>query len=176
MELYEDADVVYAVIVTIFLYVEDYDGFWESTEELSQFCKEYNDVHNAFYNEAKRLNPSWRGTNIDYIEIWTDEMRANYEYWLSLCNKREELKQKYEPSYIDGIRKDRFAVLSDLSKITPIKTSVDSLIGEDGCSYGFYVELNADAINALAECGGYTFNLALANEIDPAGWSLRYND
>ena len=64
---------VYAVIVDIPLTQRDKDSYWESTEELVQFCKEYDEVYKAFHEEALRLNPDYGG-HVSKITVWTDTM------------------------------------------------------------------------------------------------------
>ena len=161
MKVYENENVVYSVIVEVPLYSEDYSEFWHSTEELAQFHKEYYDVYYTFYDEAKRLNPTWDGTNVDYIRVWTEELRENYQYWLTLIAKWRALENQYRESYHIAILDQRVQILDDITGKERIPISDDTRFFAyfSSAEYAFFMELTADEINALAECGGYIIRL-----------------
>ena len=161
MKAYENENVVYSVIVEVPLCSEDYSEFWHSTEELAQFHKEYYDVYYTFYDEAKRLNPTWDGTNVDYIRVWTEELRENYQYWLTLIAKWRALENQYRESYHIAILDQRVQILDDITGKERISISDDTRFSAyfSSAEYAFFMELTADEINALAECGGYIIRL-----------------
>lgn len=157
MSQYKDEDVVYAVIVSM-PYMREYtDYFWNSNEEWVQLLKETDEVRDAWREEAKLVNPSWNGSLAKEIEIWTDTMRANYEQYQTLLDMQRNIKDEYYPSFKRMMLEQKFEALKAVSSTEP----VDMYFGGTICiSNTFYAELTADAINALAEQGGYTFRLA----------------
>ena len=158
-------DAVYAVIVEIPFTNKDKESFWQSTEELKQFCKEYHDVFDAFQEEAKRLNPSWSNGNTQDIEVWTDTMRANYEYWLTLDDEMNRLKKMDKTSYYQSVLEQRFEALKAFCGEEPILFSFKQVPNQRFWYYGYYLELTAQQINTLAEQGGYTFCLTLPIDV-----------
>ena len=165
MQEYSNLDVVYAVIVEVL--PGDDDAFWESTEELKQFNKEYYDVVWGFDEEAKRLNPDYRG-NVKDITVWTDALRESHERVLALVAESKLLTEKYSIPYQEYIMNQRFEVLKSICNTEPIVVWRQNY----GPVYfnGYYVELTAEQINILAEQGGYTFRLAMPDKIDYAYW------
>ena len=165
MQEYSNLDVVYAVIVEVL--PGDEDAFWESTEELKQFNKEYYDVVWGFDEEAKRLNPDYRG-NVKDITVWTDALRESHERVLALVAESKLLTEKYSIPYQEYIMNQRFEVLKSICNTEPIVVWRQNY----GPVYfnGYYVELTAEQINILAEQGGYTFRLAMPDKIDYAYW------
>ena len=161
MKLYDGENVVYAVIVEIPIFGEDIDGFWTSTEELAQFHKEYYDVYYTFYNEAKRLNPTWDGTNKNYIKVWTEELRENYQYWLTLIDKWRSLENQHREPYYTAILDQRVQTLDGITGKERIPISTDNRFSPYFSSeeYAFFMELTADEISNLAERGGYVIRL-----------------
>lgn len=169
MEEYRNSNVYYAVFVRFTPFEAQLDEFWQSTEELTQLYKEYYDVYYAFYNEAKELNPSWKGTRTDDIEIWTDTMRANNEYWLTLIEKRENVETQCFPEYAERICKQhyqqKYEVLVSVCETEPIECSYDSV-------EGYYVELTAKQIQSLVSEGGYILCLSVPDGFDEAPWDF----
>lgn len=165
-DYYKGGDiVVYAVVVSM-PYMKEYsDDFWNSNEEWAQIFKEMDEVYDAFDKEAHRLNPSWDGVDSRDIEIWTDTMRTNYERWLMLIDERNRIHDECYDSFMDMVLDQQFEALKVASSTEPIDICENSY---RFCN-AYYVELTADAINALAERGGYTFSLAVANQRDYSG-------
>ena len=161
MELYKGADVSYAVIAVISITQEDRDkGWWSLNEEVAQFHEEYQRIDAAFYEEAKRLNPDYSPHDKDEdIKVWTDTMRANKEYLNANTDKFLALYYQYYPAFNNIILERRSEELKKVCDMDPI--DVLSELNFPSNSYrAYYVELTAEAINALAEQGGYTFTLA----------------
>lgn len=172
MKEYKNKDVLYAVIVTLPVTNEDRnEDFWASTEELVQFRKEYRDVQDAFKEEALLHNPTWDGGNPNHIEVWTDTMRANYEYWLTLVKKEQELNGQPRADYLQLVLNQRFEVLKDLCDKEPVVvTCGQGVYGAYESTY--YAELTAEAINTLAAQGGYVFRLASKDQTDYGFWDF----
>lgn len=165
MNLYKGTDVIYAVIVTLPVTNEDmYDDFWTSTEELVQFRKEYQDARDAYREEAWQLNPSWDGKSGKTIEVWTDSLREKYEYWLSLIEKEQELNGQPLNDYLKSVLAQRLEALKAISEKEPIYIASEIRT--------YYVELTAEAINTLAEQGGYVFRLASKDQKDYGSWDF----
>ncbi len=165
-DYYKGGDiVVYAVVVTMPSMKEYSDGFWNSNEEWAQIFKEMDEVYDAFDKEAHRLNPSWDGVDSRDIEIWTDTMRANYERYLTLIKVRNSIHDEYYAPYVEMILEQQFEALNAVSSTEPVDICENSFRFYNA----YYAELTADAINALAERGGYTFSLAVANQRDYSG-------
>ena len=164
-DYYKGGDtVVYAVIVSMPMMKEYGEDFWNSNEEWAQVLKEQDEAYNAWYTEAKQVNPSWDEISDD-IE-WTDTMRANYERWLALIDERNSIQSEYYRPYVQTCIDQRFEALKVVSGIEPVDILEDSFYTHNA----YYVELTADAINALAKHGGYTFSLAMANQRDYSGY------
>lgn len=166
MALHEGEDVKYAVIVAIPPMQEDWsDDFWNSNEEWAQLFKEVDEAHDAWYEEAKQVNPSWDGRSSKDIEIWTDTMRANYERYLTLRDMRDMVKEQHQVSYLKSVLKQRFEILKTYCDEEPI--DVECGLAPAGYEiHGYYAELTAEQINGLAEEGGYTFRLASGEDRD----------
>lgn len=162
METYEGVDVKYAVIVTIPAMNEDMgDDFWNSTEELVRFCKEYDEVYRAYDEEFMQLNPTFSGGNVNGKDIvWSDTLRDKYERWLALIEKRDRLVEQYMGLYVESVLNQRFDALKILCDAEPVDVLCEYVGRFDFYYHGYYVELAADVINALAEQGGYMFRLA----------------
>ena len=165
-DYYKGGDiVVYAVVVSM-PYMKEYsDDFWNSNEEWAQIFKEMDEVYDAFDKEAHRLNPSWDGVDSRDIEIWTDTMRANYERYLTLIEVRNSIHDEYYAPYVEMILEQQFEALNAVSSTEPVDICENSFLFYNA----YYAELTADAINTLAERGGYTFSLAMANQRDYSG-------
>ena len=171
MDRYKGVDATYAVIVAIPIMHEDYDeDFWASTEELAQFHREFYTVYFAFEEEAKRLNPTWDLLNASEIEVWTDTMRTNYEYYLTLIDKWDDLRAQYLAPYLASVLNRRFEALKALCEKEPVDIFCQTNLNLNITHHAYYVELTADAINTLAEQGGYTFCLALKDQRDYGHW------
>ncbi|MBQ3507758.1 MAG: hypothetical protein IJA91_04335 [Clostridia bacterium] len=164
LEQYRDADVLYAVAVIVPYHIVIGDDFWRSTEELAQFHKEYYDVYNAFESKAKELNPSWNGRDAESIEIWTDEMRENYEYWLTLIEKLWNYEAQDFPVYRENAYKQRCEAVTNICEAKPIENVPCKGSAYEGTAY--YAELTAEQINTLVEQGGYIFCLASPDGIE----------
>ena len=160
MELYENMDVTYAVIVSILPMREDRDEDpGTSTEDQTQYRYECYAVFNAFFDEAKVVNPSWDGENLQEINKWTDTMRANYERWRTLSDKLRS-------PYVESILEQRYEMLKTICGAEPIDVLCTPYLFFGIECHGYYVELTADEISALAEQGGYTFRLASGENRD----------
>ena len=165
-DYYKGGDiVVYAVVVSMPSMKEYSDDFWNSNEEWAQIFKEMDEVYDAFDKEAHRLNPSWDGVDSRDIEIWTDTMRANYERYLTLIKVRNSIHDEYYAPYVEMILEQQFEALNAVSSTEPVDICENSFRFYNA----YYAELTADAINTLAERGGYTFSLAMANQRDYSG-------
>ena len=165
-DYYKGGDiVVYAVVVSMPSMKEYSDDFWNSNEEWAQIFKEMDEVYDAFDKEAHRLNPSWDGVDSRDIEIWTDTMRANYERYLTLIKVRNSIYDEYYAPYVEMILEQQFEALNAVSSTEPVDICENSFRFYNA----YYAELTADAINTLAERGGYTFSLAVANQRDYSG-------
>ena len=165
-DYYKGGDiVVYAVVVSMPSMKEYSHDFWNSNEEWAQIFKEMDEVYDAFDKEAHRLNPSWDGVDSRDIEIWTDTMRANYERYLTLIKVRNSIHDEYYAPYVEMILEQQFEALNAVSSTAPVDICENSFRFYNA----YYVELTADAINTLAERGGYTFSLAMANQRDYSG-------
>ena len=161
MTLYEGEDVVYAVIVNIPMMDEYSDDFWNSNEGWARLIQEWDEVFDAWYEEAKFVNPSWDGVKTSGIEIWTDTMRANYERFISLSDERDRIYREHSIPYYETVEKQQFEALKAVSSTEP----VDILANDSQLFFrAYYVELTADAINALVERGGYRLCLATYND------------
>ena len=162
MTLYEGEDVVYAVIVNIPMMDEYSDDFWNSNEEWARMIKEMDEVHDVWYEEAKLVNPSWDGVKTSGIEIWTDTMRANYERFISLSDERDRIYREHSIPYYETVEKQQFEALKAVSSTEPV-----DILADDGHLFfrAYYVELTADAINALVERGGYRLCLATYDDM-----------
>lgn len=173
MERYKGVDVVYAVIVGIPPMMQDWDeDFWNDTEELLRWREEYRNAYDAFYEEAKQLNPSWDDGNTNHIKVWTDTMRAKYEYVLRLIDERDRLKDQYQGPYVESVLKRRFDALKELCDAEPIDVACHYQGHFDIYHHEYYVKLTAESINALAEQGGYTFRLSLPDQRDYGDWDI----
>lgn len=164
MTLYEGEDVVYAVIVSIPMMGEYKYDFWNSNEEWVQLIKEKDEAHDAWFEEAKLVNPAWDSGAVRDIEVWTDTMRANYERFNTLTDEIDSIRSEYLRPYVQMCIDQRFEALKEVSSIEPVDIQKPS-----GASYtanAYYVELTADAINALAERGGYRFCLATYEDMN----------
>ena len=161
MTLYEGEDVVYGVIVNIPMMDEYSDDFWNSNEGWARLIQEGDEVFDAWYEEAKFVNPSWDGVKTSGIEIWTDTMRANYERFISLSDERDRIYREHSIPYYETVEKQQFEALKAVSSTEP----VDILANDSQLFFrAYYVELTADAINALVERGGYRLCLATYND------------
>ena len=168
MNQYKGVDVTYAVIVAIPIMHEDWDeDFWASTEELVQFKKEYWDAYYAFKEEALLHNPSWDCVNPNHIEVWTDTMRETREYWLTLVKKEQELNDQPLTAYVESVLNRRFEVLKTLCEKEPVDIFCQTNLHLNVTHHAYYAELTADAINTLAEQGGYVFRLASGEPKNP---------
>ena len=162
MTLYEGEDVVYAVIVNIPMMDEYSDDFWNSNEGWARLIQEGDEVFDAWYEEAKFVNPSWDGVKTSGIEIWTDTMRANYERFISLSDERDRIYREHSIPYYEMVEKQQFEALKAVSSTEPV-----DILADDGHLFfrAYYVELTADAINALIERGGYRLCLATYDDM-----------
>ena len=167
MSQYKDEDVVYAVIVSMPPMKEYRDDFWNSNEEWVKLLKEIDEAGDAYDEEARRLNPSWDGVSAKDIEIWTDTMRANYERHCTLIDERDNIYDKYYNPFVEMILEQQFDALKEVSSTEPVDIYYG---GSVRFANAYYVEMTADAINALAERGGYTFTLAMVNQTDYSGY------
>lgn len=173
MECYKGVDVVYAVIVGIPPMMQDWDeDFWNDTEELLRWREEYRNAYDAFYEEAKQLNPSWDDGNTNHIKVWTDTMRAKYEYVRQLINERDRLKEQYQGPYVESVLNRRFDALKRLCDAEPVDVACHYQGHFDIYHHEYYVELTAESINALAQQGGYTFRLSLPDQRDYGDWDI----
>lgn len=173
MERYEGIDVVYAVIVGIPPMMQDSDeDFWNDTEELLRWKEEYRNAYDAFYEEAKRLNPSWDDGNTNRIKVWTDTMRTKYEYVKQLIDERDRLREQYLGPYVESVLNRRFDALKKLCDAEPIDVACHYHGHFDIYHHEYYVELTAESINTLAEQGGYTFRLSLPDQRDYGDWDI----
>ena len=161
MTMYEGEDVVYGVIVNIPMMYEYSDDFWNSNEEWARMIKERDEVHDVWYEEAKLVNPSWDGVKPSDIEIWTDTMRANYERFISLSDERDRIYREHSIPYYETVEKQQIEALKAVSSTEP----VDILANSHLFFRSYYVELTADAINALVERGGYRLCLATYDDM-----------
>ena len=162
MTMYEGEDVVYGVIVNIPMMDEYSDDFWNSNEGWARLIQEGDEVFDAWYEEAKLVNPSWDGVKTSGIEIWTDTMRANYERFISLSDERDRIYREHSIPYYEMVEKQQFEALKAVSSTEP----VDILANDSHLFFrAYYVELTADAINALVERGGYRLCLATYDDM-----------
>ena len=165
MDRYKGVDATYAVLVAIPATHEDmYEDFWASTEELAQFYQEYYDVLDAFEKEALLYNPTWDRSDVNDIEIWTDTMRENWDYWVTLVEKRRELEGQPRTDYVKSVLSQRLEELIAICEKEPIVT-VSETFGV--FRYAYYAELTAEQINTLAVKGGYVFRLASGEPKNP---------
>ena len=162
MTMYEGEDVVYGVIVNIPMMDEYSDDFWNSNEGWARLIQEGDEVFDAWYEEAKFVNPSWDGVKTSGIEIWTDTMRANYERFISLSDERDRIYREHSIPYYEMVEKQQFEALKAVSSTEPV-----DILADDGHLFfrAYYVELTADAINALIERGGYRLCLATYDDM-----------
>ena len=165
MDRYKGVDAAYAVLVAIPATHEDmYEDFWTSTEELAQFYQEYYDVLDTFEKEALLYNPTWDRSDVNDIEIWTDTMRENWDYWVALVEKRRELEGQPRTDYVKSVLSQRLEELIAICEKEPIVTVSETI---SVFRYAYYVELTAEQINTLAVKGGYVFRLASGEPKNP---------
>ena len=172
MKMFEGEDVEYAVIVSIPPLNEDYNDSKVCNEEMREALQERQRVYNLFKEEAKLLNPTWSGVLTDDIEIWTDDMRENYEWYCSLRDKYNSLVEQYSGPYIQSLLNRRFEVLKGMRDTPPVDVACYELEAAGFTWHAYYAVLTAEEINDLAERGGYTFCLAMLNQKDYGSWDI----
>ena len=155
---------VYAVIVDIPLTQRDKDSYWESTEELVQFCKEYDEVYKAFHEEALRLNPDYGG-HVSKITVWTDTMQTNYDRWRELYEEKQRLDKVSKSDYYRACMEKRYEELAAVYGDEPFAVSIKQDSSTGMAYYSYYVELTAEQINTLAAKGGYRFRLSIPMDV-----------
>ena len=133
------------------------------SQTLEEKMEEYRDVNAVF-----RVGVFWVYTCEDEDEFGNfckadEEYQAIYKQYLecATADERKEIRDNYlSPcrsklwgKYTDMLEKERISYAAKFSKTEPI-------IGYGPHGNGYYMELTADAINELANRGGYLFMLA----------------
>ena len=172
MEMFAEDDVNFAVIVSIPPLNEDYNNAKLCNEELMQIQRKYDEVYRLFVEEAKQHNPSWDGIAVSQLSVWTDTMRANYEWWLSLIEARKELEDRYSGPYIQSLLDERFETMKRMCDTEPVAIQSYTLTDAGFTWHIYYAELSAETITFLAEQGGYAFTLAQLNQRDYGHWDI----
>lgn len=170
MDLYKDyteAEVVYRVVVGIFIAQEDYDG----ADKVEEANKEVQSLYNQYLaaeeevdkaeHELYIFNRSNKGSDPEIVEkrkeliaVCNEKEKNSGEIWLQWDNLRRAVRRVY----YEEVRAKRLEFLKQFSE-----QELDTTL-YDGYTH-YFIDLTAQEINILAKKGGYTFRLS--NEKPP---------
>ncbi|MBQ9841966.1 MAG: hypothetical protein IJO42_02525 [Clostridia bacterium] len=157
MKEYRDVNAVFQVVVFSAITVEDEDecdNFVEADKEYQSLLKQYKEAKKAEKKASDRLHESRVNNDDPEIQaVLLEEYLKAEEVFNDLSHKRHMLREELWEKYYDTIEKERISYAAKYSKTEPI-------YGYGRFGTGYYMELTADAINELADRGGYDFNLA----------------
>lgn len=157
MEEYRDVNAVFRVAVFWEYTVEDdneLDNFVKANEEYQSLQKQYEEAVKARREASKRCK-EYEGYPYDDPRVIAarDALIKAETKVQEIHSKQNKLRQELFEKYIDMLEKERISYAAKYSKIEPV-------IGCGPHGTGYYMELTADAINELADRGGYMFLLA----------------
>lgn len=169
MDKHQGTDVAYAVWVSILMTGEDIFEFPETDKELVQLAAESELAYSEYQKILERDNPS--GPHESGKWVHSEEAKEKREIWLSIKNQYNDLRDQLWEQYSMSIVNNRIEKLTVLSLTEPAHLSqVDGYSPiNTACStawkgYAYSAVLTTDAINELAEDGGYMFLLASPTE------------
>ena len=169
MELYKDSDVVYRLIVCIFITEEDYaeaDKLINTNEEVQllfeqkeaayeDYCKVM-DEYVKLFNSMNGVNDPEKIKKIKRLVAAATGKEKTYDElnrkWTELC---EELREDFLDNIIDERVEYAFQFGENIS---------GSTFNTFSCTY--FMDLTAEEINILAEKGGYALELVPAPDED----------
>ena len=161
MKEYRDVNAVYQVLVYRVPTIEDVeecDRLIEANKEYQSIKKQYEEAEKAEKEAGDRLHEA-QVIN-DKSQIYAtllEEYREVEKIYNELSEELSTLRQELAEKFWASLREERIAYASKFCKKGPI-----SGYGVRGT--GYYMELTADAINELADRGGYEFLLATEKE------------
>lgn len=149
---YTDAEVVYRVVVEIFVAKEDNSKATElidADEEVQLLYNQYVAAHKDFLATQNSINSVTDEKKQQEIlaQIIKKENTAN-----QLRDELFSLRDKLYEDYFGNIIRKRFEDAAQFSEKEPVATSYDSR--------KYYMDLTGEEINTLAEKGGYIFRLS----------------
>lgn len=163
MEEYKDANVLYAVVVSVIMTDYDYShgkAVAEQDPEVIRLAEEKKIAFDAYLEAMEKF----------FGDRWNEEVRAKRQVFDEIADQYFQLYHKIAGEYVaKTILLPRVDALTEFSKTKPLPLSADmdflneSLLNTAiniGGKDSFYVELTADAISELANRGGYVFWLA----------------
>lgn len=167
MKEYRDVNAVFQVAVSLAATIEDWDEcntFIETDEEYQSLLKQYKEAKTAEKKAGDRLHESRVNNEDSEIQAaLLEEFRKVEKTANDLSHKLHILEQKLIEKIMASLEEERISCAAKYGKMEPIS----------GCGYGYgygigyyddhagyYMELTADAINELADRGGYVFCLA----------------
>lgn len=156
MKEYRDVNAVYQVVVHSALTIEDHmeaEKLVEADKEYQSLQKQYEKAVKVYKEASKR----WGDCEYPYDDprgaaVWHEQDDADKKK-TELLRKRNKYRSDFVGKYYYALAKERISYASKYSKTKPL-----SGYGINGS--GYYMELTADAINELADRGGYSFELA----------------
>ena len=155
MEEYRNVNAVYQVVVSIASTIEDWDE-WErliDADEDYQALKKQSEEAHKTANKAYARYFKYRGDTLKHEAVEATK-KAN-----KIDGKITELKEKSKQNFFDALEDERISYAAKYSKTEPI-SGYGFGLGHYDSYPGYYMELTADAINELADRGGYVFMLA----------------
>lgn len=157
MKEYRDVNAVFQVIAFCAHTVEDDDeryAFIKANEEYQSLLKQYKKARKAEKSAGDHLHESRVNNNAPAIQATlTDEYLKAKKTFDDLSYKLNRLREELSKQYYDALEKERILYAAKYSKTEPI-------YGYGRFGNGYYMELTADAINELADRGGYYLYLA----------------
>lgn len=158
---YTDAEVMYCVIVELFIANEDYD----KASALATADKEVQSLYEQMLaaktevrkaeQERSIFNLSNRGNDPETLKkrkelnaICDEKEKIATDLWRQWSN----LRSKIGDEYYDEVLNARLEFLKQLSEKKSIVTSYND--------WAYYIDLTAEEINILVERGGYSFRLS----------------
>ncbi len=157
MDEYRNVNAVFRVGVFWAYTVEDdeeYNTFLETNEEYQSLLKQYKEAKKAEKKASDRLHESRVNNEDSEIQAALLEEYLKVEkIYNDLSHKSHILRQELWAKFKASLGEERISYAAKYSKIEPV-------IGYGPHGNGYYMELTADAINELANRGGYEFYLA----------------
>ncbi len=160
---YKDAEVVYSVIVELFIAREDSKAgskLAKATEEplyeQYRMAKEDEEKARAEYRAFCEENPGTEPEIIEKGKEFIDVIEKKRKIRNDLYAKWETAREKTYNEYIKQVQEERLTFAAQFSEKEPVVTSYNSS--------KYYMDLTGEEINKLSEKGGYIFRLS-SNDI-----------
>ena len=160
MKEYRDVNAVYQVLVYRVPTIEDVeecDRLIKANKEYQSIEKQYEAARKALKEADKRFDDcEYPYADPRKAALWEERNEAEKKK-REISNEMSKLRTELFFKYNEAIREKRIAYASKFCKRGPIS-------GYGVRGYAYYMELTADAINELADRGGYKFLLATEKE------------